>query len=120
MIEFEQAKKIAIEWIEVWNTPDPERIMSHYTNELEFISQLVVSRLGRKDFTIHECSDLRVLFEPSQGKDSTLRFELIDIMVGVSSVTLVNRNHRGPVAAETMFVDENRRADRVYVHRRPD
>lgn len=119
MIELQQAKIIAAEWIEAWNAHDLERILTHNAEELEYVSPLVVSRLGRIDGTIRTRTDLRAYFEPSLAKDSTLRFELIEVMAGVSSVTLVYRNHRDLIVAETMFVDTKGSADRVYVHHRP-
>jgi len=119
MIELQQAQAIATQWIEAWNAHDLEEILTHYAEELEFVSPLVVSRLGRDDGTIRTRTELRAYFEPSLGKESTLRFELIDVMAGVSSLTLVYRNHRELIVAETMFVDTNGLAKRVYVHHRP-
>lgn len=119
MIEMQQAKTIAADWIEAWNAHDLERILTHYAEDLEFVSPLVVTRLGRSDGTIRTRADLRAYFEPSLEKDSTLRFTLIDVMAGVSSVTLVYRNHRDLIVAEIMFLDANGLANRVYVHHRP-
>jgi hypothetical protein len=52
------------------------------------------------------------------GPGSALQFELIDVLPGVSSVTLYYRNHRGRTVAETMFFDPSGLVVRAAVHYR--
>ena len=119
MIDLAKAREFAAEWIAAWNSHDLEAILGHYADGLEFTSPLVVSRLKRPDGTIRTKSELRQYFLASVGPDSKLRFELIDVLAGVSSVTLVYRNHRDQIVAETMSQDAAGRANRVLVHHRP-
>lgn len=118
-MDLAHAKHLAAEWIAAWNAHDLERILSHYAEQLEFVSPLVVSRLDRADGTIRTKDELKRYFEPSLEPGSDLKFELLDVMAGVSSSTLLYRNHRDLIVAETMFVDDRDRAIRVYVHHRP-
>ena len=119
MIDPAEANQFTAEWIAAWNSHDLEAILGHYADGLEFTSPLVVKRLGRADGTIRDKAELRAYFSPSLGPDSKLRFELIDVLAGVSSVTLVYRNHRDQIVAETMSLDAAGRANRVLVHHRP-
>jgi len=119
VIDIARARQFAAEWINAWNNHDVEAILKHYADVLEFSSPLVVTRLGRPDGTIRKRTELREYFSQSLGPDSRLRFELIDVLAGVSSVTLIYRNHRQQIVAETMGLDDAGRANRVMVHGRP-
>lgn len=113
-----QADAIAADWIAAWNAHDLERILSHYADRLEFTSPLVVERLGRADGTIRTKDELRGYFAAGIGPGSALRFELIDVLPGVGSVTLYYRNHRGRTVAEAMFLDARGLVCKAAVHYR--
>ena len=101
----QEAEAIATEWIAAWNAHDVERILAHYADPLEFTSPLIVERLGRPDGTIRTKDELRGYFTTGLEAGPALRFELLDVLPGVSSVTLYYRNHRGRTVAETMFLN---------------
>lgn len=113
-----QAEEIAADWVAAWNAHDLERILAHYADPLEFTSPLVVERLGRADGTIRTKTDLRGYFAAGIAPGSALQFELIDVLPGVSSVTLYYRNHRGRTVAETMFFDADGLVFKAAVHYR--
>jgi len=119
LTDFAEARKFAAGWIAAWNSRDIDAILGHYAETLEFTSPLVIERLSRADGTIRDKAELRDYFARSLGPDSKLRFELIDVLAGVAGVTLVYRNHRGQIVAETMEIDESGRAKRVSIHHRP-
>lgn len=113
-----EAEAFAAEWVAAWNAHDLERILSHYADPLEFISPLVVERLGRDDGAIRSKAELRGYFAAGIAPGSPLSFELIDVLPGVSSVTLYYRNHRGRTVAETMFFGPGGLVERAAVHYR--
>ena len=119
LIELEEAHKVAANWIAAWNAHDLEVILSHYADELEFVSPLVVSRLGEPDGTIRTKSGLRAYFSPSIGHGSDLHFQLLDVLAGVSSITLCYRNHRQQRVAEAMFLNKDWLVTRAYIHHHP-
>lgn len=112
------AEAIATDWVAAWNAHDLEQILSHYADPLEFTSPLVVERFGRADGTIRTKAELREYFAIGAAPDSVVHFELIDVLPGVSSVTLYYRNHRGRTVAETMFLDPNGLVAKAAVHYR--
>lgn len=111
-----EADRIAAEWVEAWNAHDLDRILSHYGDDLEFTSPLVVERLGRADGTIRTKAELRDYFAVGVAPGSALKFELLDVLPGVSSLTLYYRNHRNRTVAETMHISPDGRVERVSVH----
>jgi hypothetical protein len=114
----QQAEAIATEWVAAWNTHDIERILAHYADPLEFTSPLIVERLDRSDGTIRSKDELRSYFTTGLAAGPALRFELLDVLPGVSSVTLYYRNHRGRTVAETMYLDARDLVFRAAVHYR--
>lgn len=117
-MEQQEAEAIAADWIAAWNAHDVERILAHYADTLEFTSPLIVERLDRADGTIRDKAELRRYFEVGLAAGPALRFELLDVLPGVSSVTLYYRNHRGRTVAEVMFFDPKGQVFRAAVHYR--
>ena len=101
-----------------WNSHDLDAILSHYADELEFTSPLVVERLGRADGTVLSKAELKSYFAIGLAAGSNLEFELVDVLPGVASMVLYYRNHRGRTVAETMFFNAAGKVDKVAVHYR--
>jgi SnoaL-like domain len=116
VISLEQAREIANRWVHNWNAHDLEAIISHYSDEIEFTSPLVIERLGRADGTIRSKVELRSYFALGLAPGSKLKFDLIDVLPGVSSVVLYYRNPRGRTVAETMFLSPEGKIRKVAVH----
>ncbi|MGH6915312.1 MAG: YybH family protein, partial [Geminicoccales bacterium] len=114
----QQAEEFAADWLAAWNAHDLERILSHYADPLEFTSPLVAERLGIADGTIRSKEELRGYFAAGIAQGPALHFEPIDVLPGVSSVTLYYRNHRGRTVAETMFFDAEGLVSKAAVHYR--
>lgn len=48
MIDISWAEKFAGEWVDAWNSHNPERILLHYEDDFEITSPLIVTRMGIK------------------------------------------------------------------------
>jgi len=118
MISLERARAIAERWVRDWNCHDLDAIASHYADDLEFTSPLVIERLGRADGTIRSKAELKSYFAVGLTPGSNLKFELIDVFPGVSSVALLYRNHRGRTVCETMSLRADGTAEKVVVNYR--
>lgn len=117
MIDRKTAETHAKSWIAAWNSHDLPAIMAHYAEPLEFVSPLVIERLARADGTIRDLAKLRAYFAASLGPDSDLRFDMEDVFVGVSSWTIVYRNHRGQRIAEVETPNEDGKIVKAVIHR---
>ncbi len=112
MLTREWALKFAHEWIEAWNAHDLERILSHYTDDFEMSSPLIVERLGRTDGVLRGKESVAEYWKPSLSLDPPLRFELIDVLVGPNQLTIYYRNIGRRVVAETLVFNTSREAIR--------
>jgi len=115
MIDGQWARAFAEEWIDAWNAHDLDRILSHYTDDFELTSPLIVERLGLPQGRLKGKEAIRAYWQPSVSLTPPLRFELIDVLAGTDAVTLYYRNVGRRVVAETLFFDEAGKATRAAV-----
>ena len=88
------------------------RILSHYTDDFEMSSPLIVERLGHSEGAIRGKGAVREYWLPSLSLEPPLQFELMDVLVGVAQVTLYYRSVGRRVVAETLFIDGSGKATR--------
>lgn len=110
MIDPNWAKAFAHDWIDSWNSRDMDRILSHYADEFEMSSPLIGERLGDQSGTCKGKQALRAYWQPGLSADSPLEFKLIDVLVGIDSITLYYLNVGRRVVAETLLFDDSLRA----------
>jgi hypothetical protein len=101
----EQARTFAIEWIAAWNAHDPVAILHHYAPEV-ILTSPVAARING-DSTVTGVDALRRYFARGLELFPQLRFTLLDVFTGFSSVVLVYASQSGTRTAEWMqFNDE--------------
>lgn len=103
------------EWIEAWNAHDLERILSHYRDDIRFVSP-VAARVGAPDGTLHDKAALRAYFERGLASYPDLRFEPIAALGGVGSIALHYHAIEGRQAIEVMELDARGQVRRAAVH----
>jgi hypothetical protein len=112
----EIAKRVAEAWVRDWNDHNLEGILSHYAEDIAFTSPLAVRRMNVADGTVHGKVRLREYFAQGLKTQPQLRFDLADVLVGVDSVALIYRNHRGQRVSEVMHLDARGQVYRAVVH----
>lgn len=118
MITQQQAERLARAWVEAWNRHDVDGIMAHYTNDVVFTSPLVAALANEPSGTLRRASVLRAYFAKGLVAYPQLRFELLDVLTGMDSVTLYYRSINDKVAAEVMSLNADGLIARVEVHYR--
>ncbi len=109
--------KLAERWYAAWNAHDIEAILALYHDEIEFASPYAAALGFSADGIVHGKTMLRVYFERALSRAPELRFIPDALCVGVRSHTLIYRNHRGELAAESHEYDalgRITRADATY------
>jgi hypothetical protein len=115
-INEQEARQFAGEWVQAWNAHDLEQILAHYAEDVQFTSPFIVKLLGEQSGTIVGKDDLWVYFEKGLDAYPELRFELINVLVGIDSVTLYYRSVKSMLAAEVMRFDESGKVARATAH----
>ncbi len=112
MMNTARAKEFAQEWVSAWNAHDLDRILSHYADEIEFLSPVAQKRMG--DGRVIGIEALRRYWSLGLRSQPDLKFELKQTLAGHQTVTLIYRNHRGLDAAETLEFNGSGKAVRSY------
>lgn len=108
----QSAATFAAHWIDAWNRHDLEAILSHYAEDVVFLSPVAHRRLG--DGRVVGIEALRHYWGLGLASQPDLRFELTSVQVGHRCLTLQYRNHRGQSVAETLEFDDAGKVVRGY------
>ena len=94
------AKTFASGWLEAWNAHDVERVLSHYTDDFEMSSPIIVQLLGEPSGTLRGKEAVGAYWRKALQVVPDLRFELISVLIGVRSVTLYYKGAQDRLSAE--------------------
>lgn len=86
------ANDFAKEWIDAWNSHDLERILSHYTDDFEMASPLIVERKLDPSGVLRGKSAIREYWATGLAAMPPLAFELLDVHVGILAVGILYRS----------------------------
>ena len=110
------AENFARHWIEAWNSHDLEAIMSHYSPEVVLTSPVAAKLLDEPLGTVTGHAALRAYFKRGLEAYPNLRFELLDVLEGFSSIVLYYSNQKGTRTGEFMEFGENGKVVRVVAN----
>jgi hypothetical protein len=109
-------QKFAQEWIEDWNRHDLNSILSHYSEEIELCSPFIVRLLGDSSGKLRGKKALENYFTQGLKAYPDLRFEWIEILIGVNSLVLYYRGVRRLLSAEFMSFNREGLVEKVIAH----
>ncbi|OKH53926.1 DUF4440 domain-containing protein [Calothrix sp. HK-06] len=116
MLTESQAHTLAEHWVEAWNSHDLNIIMSHYAEYVILVSPVAAKLLDDPSGTVIGKNLLREYFKKGLEVYPNLKFELIDVMWGVSSVVLYYINQKATKTAEFMEVDSTGKVTKVIAN----
>jgi hypothetical protein len=86
------AHDFAKEWIAAWNSHDLARILSHYVEDFEMSSPLIIERKIDPSGVLRGKAAIREYWASGLAAVPPLEFELIDVHVGVNSIGILYRS----------------------------
>ncbi len=117
MIETAFAQQFAAEWVAAWNAHDLARILSHYTEDFEMRSPLIVERTGVATDVLRGKEAIRTYWGNALAATPNLHFELHDVLVGVDTIVLYYRSvTRGQMVAESLTFNARHEVIRAAAH----
>ncbi len=105
----------AADWIDSWNSHDLSRILSHYSANFEMSSPAIIQVAGEPSGALKGKKAVRSYWAKALQLNPALRFELVSTLVGVNSITLYYKGHRG-VSAEVFHFGSDQKIVRAYAH----
>lgn len=110
------AQQFTQEWIKSWNAHDPDQIISHYADDVEFHSPFIKLLNYNDEGVIRSKNELKAYFEIGLNKYPDLHFELHHCYTGINTLVIHYTSVNGLFAAEVFELNENGKAIRVYCH----
>jgi hypothetical protein len=110
------AEYFAADWIASWNAHDLERILSHYADDFEMSSPVIVQVAGEPSGMLHGKAAVGAYWKKALGLIPDLHFELLSVLAGVHSITLYYKGARGRLAAEVFHFGPDNRVVRAFAH----
>lgn len=99
--------------MDAWNAHDLERILSHYADDFEMTSPLIVERMGVLSGRLKGKDLIRQYWGQGLAATPNLRFELLGVMVGVNSLAIYYRSVTARrTVIERIEFDDHRKAVR--------
>lgn len=95
----DETRAFAAEWIAAWNSRDLDRILSHYADDVVFLSPYAEKVVGNG--RINGLAALRDYWQRALERLPKLHFEFDEVRGGYQSLTILYRNHRGERSAES-------------------
>jgi hypothetical protein len=112
LIEQSWANEFAKEWIAAWNSHDLDRILSHYVDDFEMSSPLIIERKKDPTGVLHGKSAIRDYWAVGLTANPPLEFELIDVHVGVNTIGILYRSIGRRRVIEVLTFNENKQVTR--------
>ncbi len=99
------AKKFAAEWIAAWNSHDLSMILSHYRDDFEMTSPLVVQRMAVASGKLQGKAAISAYWAKGVAASPPLHFTLEAVFPGVDSIVILYRRGSGQRVAEVLSFD---------------
>jgi ketosteroid isomerase-like protein len=115
MIDKKFADRFAHDWIDSWNSHDLDRVLSHYADDFEMSSPFIIQFTGEPSGTLKGKDNVGAYWSKALALIPDLHFELVTTLVGVDSVTLYYKGHKG-LAAEVFHFGADAKVIRAYAH----
>lgn len=116
MLNTKDAQQFAKDWCEAWNSHHSESILSHYAEDVVLTSPTAARLLNDPAGVVNGKDALRNYFAVGLKAYPDLRFELLDVTCGVSSVVIYFANQSGAKVSEYMELGRNGKVTRVIAH----
>ena len=105
MLTESQARAFAAHWVQAWNAHKLDEIMFHYEEDVVLVSPVAAQILNEPSGTVTGKKALREYFKKGLEVYPDLKFELVDVMWGLSSIVLYYTNQIGTKAGEFMEIN---------------
>jgi hypothetical protein len=116
MLTEDSARNLAAHWVQAWNSHDLAEIMSHYAEGAVLVSPVAARILNDPMGMVKGKEDLRAYFKKGLEVYPNLKFDLLDILWGLSSIVLYYVNQKGTKTGEFMELDASGKVVRVVAN----
>jgi ketosteroid isomerase-like protein len=106
LIDHNWGRQFAEEWVNAWNSRDLDRILSHYADDFEMYSPLIIERMNVTSGMLKGKEAVRPYWQKGLATTPPLHFELIEVLLGIDSIVLYYSRASGQRTAEVLVFNE--------------
>ena len=110
------AQHFAIDWIDSWNSHDLTRVLSHYSEDFEMTSPIIIRMANEPTGTLKGKPAVAAYWSRALQLIPDLHFELISTFIGVNSITLYYKSAGGRLAAEVFHFGSDQKVRQAYAY----
>lgn len=110
------AHEFAKEWIEAWNSHDLDRILTHYSDDVEITTPMIKMALGNDSGSLKGKEAVGIYWRQALIKLPDLHFELIDVAASINSVAVYYKSVMNKNTIEVMFFNEEGKVNQIIAH----
>jgi uncharacterized protein (TIGR02246 family) len=103
-MDSESARAFVDAWVAAWNVHDLEAVLAHFTDDVVFASPKAVMLMPGSDGVVRGKEALRAYWAEGLRRIPHLRFEVIDVYVGVGALVVHYRNQDGHLVNEVLTI----------------
>ena len=107
--------QFANDWIDAWNSHDLDKILSHYEDDFEMSSPVIIRVTGEVSGILRGKSAVGAYWAKALKINPDLRFELLTVLAGIDSITLYYKGVRG-LSAEVLHFNSRGKVVRAFAH----
>lgn len=104
----QSALKFSEHWVQSWNSHDLDQILSHYTDDFEMSSPVIVERMGVKSGVLKGKDAVGEYWAIALKSIPDLHFDILSVFTGANSVVIHYKGHKGNVTEYFHFNDEGK------------
>ncbi|MFN8274822.1 MAG: nuclear transport factor 2 family protein [Flavobacteriaceae bacterium] len=106
----------AQDWIDAWNSHDMDKILSHYTEDIEITTPMIRIATGVDSDSLKGKPQVAEYWSKALERIPDLHFKLIDVANGVDSVALYYESVMNKKAIEVMFLNAEGKVYKMMAH----
>nr|WP_090339560.1 nuclear transport factor 2 family protein [Mycolicibacterium malmesburyense]CRL67945.1 SnoaL-like domain protein [Mycolicibacterium malmesburyense] len=96
------ADRFADDWVRAWNAHDVGAVPAHFDDDVLFTSPVAARVMPESGGVVRGKDALRQYWEAALAGLPELRFEVVDVYRGMSTLVINYRNHRGELVNEVL------------------
>jgi hypothetical protein len=104
VIDRGRAERIAQQWLEAFNAHRADLVVAHFAADVTAASPLIDRLRPGSGGRLTGRDAVRDYYEEGLRLNTDLHFILVEVLCGVDQLTIVYRNQRGSLVAETLTV----------------
>jgi hypothetical protein len=115
----EFASRFTSEWLQAWNAHDLDRVLSHYSDDFEMFSPVIVQVTGNREGRLRGKQAVAAYWSKALGMFPNLHFTPICTLVGVDSLVIHYHGPTGKRVAEVFQFNADGLVVRAHAHYEP-